>query len=117
MKAKLACDYLDEAVDGGRSAKRFRMEARQFLTEPLEQSHETADRIMDSLERKGHMTPGKYEDLKELVKPIDVRMVKIIEDTEREMDVLDDDDKGKSFKGIPHVSCFTIKILGKKYNS
>ena len=74
------------------------MEARQFLTEPSEQSHESADRVMDALEMKGHMAPGKYEDLKELVKPIDVRMVKIIEDTEREMDELNADDKGKSYK-------------------
>ena len=95
LKATLACDYLDEMVDGGRAAKRFRLKAQQYLTTPSEQSHRDGADILDALEKKGHIAPGKYGELKELVKPVDMRMVKVIEDTEKQMGDLESDAVGK----------------------
>ena len=75
-------------MNGGLNAERFRLEARIFLTTPSEQSHTSAIDILDILESKGHIAPGRYDDLKELVEPIDLGIIEFIEDTEREIQSL-----------------------------
>ena len=39
--------------------------------------------VMEVLESKGHITPGRYDKLKQIVKPVDERMVVQIENTEK----------------------------------
>ena len=114
LTTALVCDYLDEKVDNGRAAKRFRLEARRFLKTAYEQSHKDAIDVLDVLVSKGHIAPGRYDKLKELVKPIDERMVELIENTEKQMEHLKDDE-GKIIIFILFFSKFeTDRVINNR---
>ena len=104
----MACDFLHETVNGGLNALRFQLGARIFLTTSTEQSLRSAIDILDALESKGHIAPGRYDDLKELVKPIHVGIVELIEDTEREIQALYADSGARGKIINIHVQCKII---------
>ena len=89
LKATLVCDYLDQSVDDGRTAKRFKVKAEKFLKTPGERSFKAPGDIFGELERKGHIKPGRYEKLIELVDD-DARIMGVIKETQRKIGLINE---------------------------
>ena len=89
--SNLACDFLDPSIDGGRPAKKFRLNARRFLITAAERSKTSPEDVLDALEHNGCIGPGKYQELIPLVENIDENIVQMISGIEKEMEQIDNE--------------------------
>ncbi|XP_062603027.1 uncharacterized protein LOC134264761 [Saccostrea cucullata] len=85
--SSIALDYLDPSVNSGYDHQRFLLNCRRYLKTPREQSIRDVVKVLDCFEQKGLMSPGNYKVLKDVVKDVNVQIVELIKDTERNMGI------------------------------
>lgn len=83
LLSAVALDYLDKSINGGHDHRRFLLNCRKHLTTPREQSITNVTDVLDLFERKGIMSPGDYQILKDMVKDVNQQIVHLIEETEQ----------------------------------
>lgn len=116
LKAKLAIDYLHPTVNGGTDHQRFLMNCRDFLTTPREQAIENVVKVLDIFEQKGIMSPGEYGNLKEVVRDLNVEILKLIRETEDGIRQIREGDGTQSTEDTENASCKILE-LGDDMNS
>ena len=109
LKETLALDYLIPKIRDGYYFNKFKMRTKNYL-QGLRHDYDQAQTYFDELESAGHLAVGKYNVLRDIVKGIDVKIDKLIDECEENLRNIEDrtsekkERKTGSFSKKPRVT-------------